>query len=179
MDYLSLVYERVPVTNHKRRGNKLSELSSKAKIAYLIPEYPAQTHIFFWREISAMKLLGQEIDVFSTKPADLSKVKHSFAREQKELCFYTFPPTLGAFVELVKSPLWFLKALLYAFKVEGGFKDKLKTMALIPSTAQMKTNLNAVKYLMFMGIHVQILLICFRCYLSIQDLATALHFTVD
>lgn len=39
-------------------------------IGVLIPEFPGQTHNFFWREVSALKELGAEVKLFSTrKPA--------------------------------------------------------------------------------------------------------------
>src|SRR5205085_7429246 len=37
------------------------------RIGVLIPEFPAQTHIFFWRELQALWGLGIETDLVSTR----------------------------------------------------------------------------------------------------------------
>ncbi|MGR3493678.1 exopolysaccharide biosynthesis GT4 family glycosyltransferase EpsE [Citreimonas sp.] len=38
------------------------------RIGYLVPQFPGQTHIFFWREIAALEAMGHEVHVFSTRP---------------------------------------------------------------------------------------------------------------
>jgi hypothetical protein len=37
------------------------------RIGYLVPEFPGQTHAFFWRELSAMEEQGAEIRIISTR----------------------------------------------------------------------------------------------------------------
>jgi colanic acid/amylovoran biosynthesis glycosyltransferase len=50
------------------------------QIGYLIPEFPGQTHIWMWREISHLRAWGIHIDIFSTKhPSPDVKAKHDFA----------------------------------------------------------------------------------------------------
>lgn len=50
------------------------------RIGYLIPEFPGQTHIWIWREITHLRAWGTQIDIFSTKhPSPDVKAKHDFA----------------------------------------------------------------------------------------------------
>jgi len=37
------------------------------RIGYLVPEFPSQTHAFFWREIEELERLGVEVDLVSTR----------------------------------------------------------------------------------------------------------------
>ena len=39
-----------------------------ARIGYLVPQFPGQTHIFFWREIAEMEKRGVTPVLFSTRP---------------------------------------------------------------------------------------------------------------
>jgi len=48
-------------------------------IGYLIPEFPAQTHIFFWREISALRELGVDTVLISTRRPAQGIVSHRWA----------------------------------------------------------------------------------------------------
>ena len=65
------------------------------KLAVLIPEYPGQTHIFFWRELGAMKELGAEPEVISTRRPNAALVSHSWAREAMASTTYLAPPSPG------------------------------------------------------------------------------------
>jgi glycosyltransferase involved in cell wall biosynthesis len=51
------------------------------KIAILIPQFPGQTHAFFWREIKHLERLGAEVHLFSTRRPKASLVSHSWADE--------------------------------------------------------------------------------------------------
>ncbi|TFV84073.1 colanic acid biosynthesis glycosyltransferase WcaL [Microbacterium sp. dk485] len=37
-------------------------------LAYLVPEFPGQTHTFFWRELEALDAAGVDVDLLSTSP---------------------------------------------------------------------------------------------------------------
>lgn len=57
-----------------------SETSSKPRrIGYLVPEFPAQTHIFFWREISALREAGIETVLISTRKPAQQIMSHRWA----------------------------------------------------------------------------------------------------
>jgi len=43
------------------------------RIGYFIPEFPGQTHIFFWQERQVLEELGIEADLVSThRPAPVA-----------------------------------------------------------------------------------------------------------
>jgi glycosyltransferase involved in cell wall biosynthesis len=65
------------------------------KLGILIPGFPAQTHVFFWREVRALEALNVEVQLFSTRRPDTPCV-HEFAREAAGRTVYAFPPTLAA-----------------------------------------------------------------------------------
>jgi colanic acid/amylovoran biosynthesis glycosyltransferase len=48
------------------------------KIVYLIPEFPTQTHTFFWREIQALREHGVKIQLASTRQPSVA-CEHSWA----------------------------------------------------------------------------------------------------
>lgn len=51
------------------------------RLAVLIPQFPAQTHAFFWNEIRHMERLGVEVHLFSTRPAARTLVSHAWSDE--------------------------------------------------------------------------------------------------
>jgi glycosyltransferase involved in cell wall biosynthesis len=63
------------------------------KVGMLIPEFPTQTHIFFWREIVALRKLGVEVALLSTR-APKEECPHAFGREAAKETHYVFPPSL-------------------------------------------------------------------------------------
>ncbi|MGQ3100402.1 MAG: glycosyltransferase family 4 protein [Sphingopyxis solisilvae] len=57
------------------------------KIGYLVPEFPGQTHGFFWREIRHLEHVGHQIEIFSTRrPTD--GTTHAFSRAAGERTTY-------------------------------------------------------------------------------------------
>src|SRR5579863_4210121 len=61
------------------------------RVAFLIPEFPTQTHIFFWREISALRANGVSVDILSTRrPKD--GCPHEFGSRAAAETHYIFPP---------------------------------------------------------------------------------------
>jgi colanic acid/amylovoran biosynthesis glycosyltransferase len=60
-------------------------------IAFLIPEFPGQTHIFFWREMSAMKNLGIDVEVVSTRQPPREIISHTWSAEAIGRTTYLVP----------------------------------------------------------------------------------------
>jgi colanic acid/amylovoran biosynthesis glycosyltransferase len=77
------------------------------KIGVLIPEFPGQTHAFFWRELAALRGFGVEPEVVSTRRPPRGIVSHAWAREAMERTVYLSPPSAadlaGAGVELARG----------------------------------------------------------------------------
>ncbi|CUJ12954.1 exopolysaccharide biosynthesis GT4 family glycosyltransferase EpsE [Cognatishimia activa] len=56
-------------------------MTQSPKIGYLIPEFPGQTHIFFWREILALERMGIEVVLFSTRRPPPGLISHKWSVE--------------------------------------------------------------------------------------------------
>src|SRR5690349_9381553 len=75
------------------RGRVGRPIAPKAmRIGYLIPEFPGQTHIFFWREMRELAGLGVHADLVSTRRPHPSIVCHQWSREAMAHTAYLFPP---------------------------------------------------------------------------------------
>jgi glycosyltransferase involved in cell wall biosynthesis len=109
------------------------------KIGYLVPEFPGQTHIFFWREIQALKTMGVQVVLISTRRSNLRLVKHSFAIPASRETHYVFPPKI---INVLKTFLinfsWLLKTINYIIKLkEATINEKIKYVGMIPSAADL------------------------------------------
>jgi len=62
------------------------------RIGYLVPEWPGQTHAFFWRELSALRALGNSVYPFSTRRPPDSACLHAFGEEARASTYYLYPP---------------------------------------------------------------------------------------
>jgi colanic acid/amylovoran biosynthesis glycosyltransferase len=58
------------------------------QIGYLIPEFPGQTHNFFWNEKSALREHGIETYLVSTRRPNEALVSHSWARQAQQQTIY-------------------------------------------------------------------------------------------
>ena len=58
------------------------------KIAYLIPEFPGQTHSFFWRERIALKEIGVATQLVSTRHPPRAIISHDWAEQAQSETFY-------------------------------------------------------------------------------------------
>jgi len=67
-------------------------VSGTARVAYLIPEFPGQTHILFWRELRELSRLGVHAELVSTRRPEASVVCHEWSREAIKKTVYLFPP---------------------------------------------------------------------------------------
>lgn len=62
------------------------------RLGYLIPEFPGQTHVFFWREIAALRKMGVEVALLSTRKPSPVSCRHEFASGAVTETRYLFPP---------------------------------------------------------------------------------------
>jgi glycosyltransferase involved in cell wall biosynthesis len=65
------------------------------RIGYLIPEFPGQTHIFFWREAGELGKLGIEVRYVSTRQSDRRLQSHDWSELARAQTAYLFPPAIG------------------------------------------------------------------------------------
>ncbi len=81
-------------------------LMTTSRIGYLVPEFPGQTHIFFWREIEILDSMGLELDLVSTSPPVQQLMAHAWSRTAQERTTYLFPPRkhlAGSVATLLRS----------------------------------------------------------------------------
>lgn len=63
------------------------------RVGYLIPEFPGQTHTFFWRERSALIKLGIHPELVSTRRARHGSSPHAWGAEAASATYYLTPPS--------------------------------------------------------------------------------------
>lgn len=109
------------------------------RIGYLVPEWPGQTHAFFWREIAALRELGHSVYPFSTKRPPDDACLHEFATEARETTHYVFPPRPRAVARILATrPAGTAAALAYAASLtESSVADRLKVSALVACAADL------------------------------------------
>ena len=105
-------------------------------IAYLVPEFPGQTHAFFWREIRALEEAGARVGLFSTRRPAPDACPHDFAPLAVVRTRYLFPPGLRVVARLALRPLRVLRAGAYVLGLsETPLRQRLKLLGLIGSAS--------------------------------------------
>ncbi|MGR3619953.1 MAG: exopolysaccharide biosynthesis GT4 family glycosyltransferase EpsE, partial [Roseovarius sp.] len=66
------------------------------KLGYLVPQFPGQTHIFFWREIAELEARGVEVHLFSTRPPPPGLVAHDWSERAMARTTYLGKPDVMA-----------------------------------------------------------------------------------
>lgn len=83
------------------------------RFGYLVPEFPGQTHAFFWREILALRELGQEPELVSTRLPRNGIAPHKWCTAAVSQTSYLSPPSprilFGAIATLVRGSLGYRK----------------------------------------------------------------------
>ncbi|SFD71677.1 exopolysaccharide biosynthesis GT4 family glycosyltransferase EpsE [Roseivivax sediminis] len=99
------------------------------RIGYLVPQFPGQTHIFFWREIDALERLGHEVRLLSTRKPPEGLIAHGWSDAAMARTTYLdrLDPVaaIGTLSELLPRGL-------YMWMLKGGFsfsRDVLLTLA--------------------------------------------------
>lgn len=83
------------------------------QIGYLIPEFPGQTHNFFWNERKALQEHGVETCLVSTRRPNAALVSHAWARSAQEQTTYlaeintrTALEVFGEYIKLGPAAWW-------------------------------------------------------------------------
>lgn len=115
------------------------------RLGYIVPEFPGQTHAFFWREIAGLRQAGAHVVLFSTTAPDPAACPHEFGPEARAQTCYLFPPVWPAALGfLATRPRRLLRALRYvAGLTESTGRQKLKVAALLPSAAYLSLRARA------------------------------------
>lgn len=108
-------------------------------LGYLVPEFPTQTHNFFWKEIGALRAKGVAVHLFSTKAPDVSSSPHPFREQAVRETIYLFPPSARRTLRfLLFHPILLLRAIGHILSLrEASSSEKLRLIALIPSAIEL------------------------------------------
>lgn len=108
------------------------------KIGYLVPEFPGQTHAFFWREAAAMAEAGAEIRFLSTRRPSPDACPHAFCKEAFAATRYLFPPSTSSAVALLAWPGGFLRGLAYVAGLsETPTAQRARLLGLVPVASEL------------------------------------------
>lgn len=110
-----------------------------SKLGYLVPEWPAQTHAFFAREVAALEALGNEVVLLSTRKPPRDACKHPFAERARADTHYLYPPRMGtARRRLARAPQKTREALAYLSKLtHTGARELVKNFGLLLCAADL------------------------------------------
>ena len=112
------------------------------KVGYVIPEWPGQTHLWIWREISHLREWGVDVRIFATQRQyrDMYRARHAFAAEAEAQTTYLWPmrwhKAVGCVLtSLVRSPVGFFKAIGMALRlpVDKGVKRRSVLGLIVPA----------------------------------------------
>lgn len=108
-------------------------------IGYLVPEFPSQTHAFFWREAMALREAGVEPIFFSTRRPPDDACPHSFGPEARRKTHYVFPPRWAKALKLLTlHPRKATQALTYILTLkETSLLERIKLLAIVLSAADL------------------------------------------
>jgi colanic acid/amylovoran biosynthesis glycosyltransferase len=108
-------------------------------IGYLVPEFPAQTHAFFWRELRSIETQGTPVKVFSTRRPPPGSCPHAFAAEATARTTYLYPPRIGpALGLLIRHPLRTLRAVGYVMRLtQSPLSRRFRNLGLLASAADL------------------------------------------
>ena len=114
-----------------------SHLTPPGPIAYLMPEFPGQTHVWFWREVSHMRDWGVDARLFSTRPPDeQTAARHGFAEQARQETTYLLPRPVTSILAAVawglKRPRRFTRAATVPFTLDGmSLRERATTLSLL------------------------------------------------
>ena len=109
------------------------------RLGYLVPEWPAQTHAFFWRELTALRSYGDVVSIFSTRRPPDEACRHAFAEEARATTRYLFPPRPAEAARvLFTRPQQVARAVEYLAQLkETDWKERGKLAALLTCAADL------------------------------------------
>jgi glycosyltransferase involved in cell wall biosynthesis len=105
------------------------------KLGMLIPEFPTQTHIFFWREIHALR---SEVEVFPISTRRPSEgCPHDFGPSAAAETHYVYPPGAGALRVLVSNPRGLRRAVEYVRSLSERGPRRLRAAGFLACAADL------------------------------------------
>lgn len=112
-------------------------MSNPFRLGYLVPEFPRQTHVFFWRECQQLRRRGVELVFLSTRRPPPAACPHAFRDEAAAATHYVFPPPLSSLLALLVRPVGLLRAVRFWLGLRGSLKDRGKYLGLLACAAHL------------------------------------------
>jgi len=112
-------------------------MSAPFRLGYLVPEFPRQTHIFFWRECEELRKLAIEPVFLSTRRPPPSACPHAFRDRAAAATHYVFPPSASSILSLLLRPLGALRVLRFWIGLRASVRDRLRFLGLIVCAAHL------------------------------------------
>lgn len=107
------------------------------RIGYLVPEFPGQTHTFFWREVNALEAKGIEVDFVSTRRPPSGLISHAWAAAAIQRTVYLAPLGLRGVIAVIGQILsggpsgWYRCARAITRARDDSFGSKVRLLALL------------------------------------------------
>lgn len=113
----------------KRRAKmtRRGEGRGNPHIGYLVPQFPGQTHIFFWREIAELRARGAAVTLLSTRPPPRGLIAHDWSGEAIRQTTYLARPRAADLAGLVTAP-WSRLLSALAREDRGFARDALLSL---------------------------------------------------
>jgi glycosyltransferase involved in cell wall biosynthesis len=112
-------------------------MSTPYRLGYLVPEFPRQTHIFFWRECEQLRRRGVDPFFLSTRRPPPTACPHAFRDQAAAATHYVFPPPAWSVFNLFGRPKGAWRALCYWLGLGGSVKDRAKYLGLLVCAAHL------------------------------------------
>lgn len=105
------------------------------RVGILIPEFPGQTHNFFWREIRALRELNCEVVLFSTRRPPVGVRSTSWGESAMRETTYLYPLSIAAvlrvLLDLLISPARLLRCARMLYRSAGALQAGESRLRLI------------------------------------------------
>jgi len=92
--------------------------SKKPNLGFLIPEFPQQTHIAWWRVANEMRNLGYNVQLISTTRPGTAVRVHDQLNSEIDGVLYLWPPSASSIPMLLSDPSKVFTGISYLRKLE-------------------------------------------------------------
>ena len=112
-------------------------MSPPFRLGYLVPEFPRQTHVFFWRECEQLRRRGVEPVFLSTRRPPPAACPHEFRDRAAAATHYVFPPPASSVLSLLARPVGLIRVLRYWVGLSGSVKERANYLGLLACAAHL------------------------------------------
>lgn len=139
----------VTISSHRTARNRVVTLGMEKgiigmiKIGYIVPEFPGQTHTFFWREVRRLEQMGAAVQIVSTRRPPPGIRSHTWSDDAEKRTIYlqersvvvTAANTIGAL--LSGFPKGWLPTLASIMRSKVTFKQRVALFAMAVFAAKL------------------------------------------